>query len=418
MSVMWEYRVVGANTRPAWWHTVLFGLFTLFWSLSSWTFSPLTVRQQATANGSDAAQLMLALLLILGLTVGLWWRHRYPFTLVVVASAGPLLLPIGNSLSLVSLATLLGRRAGPRAWLATALVAATSTWVAVADWLAQPRAASFMKYTLGSSLDDPNQPSQLGIEVLVAVTVIGLGTSIGAGLLVRSRREASLARQEAHEGREESSRLGDEVARRQERERIAREVHDAMGHRLSLLNLHAGALEANASGDPRLAESAHLVRESARAALDDLRSLLDVLREPLGADPPDIPLARLSDVVRDAFGAGQPLNSSIFIADADSAAPALSRAVYRTVQELLTNARKHAPGQPVLLQVNGSPDEGVTIDCRNPCPPGGPPVSSTSSRGLKGVAERAELLDGQVRYGLDENGTMFRVTVHLPWRHA
>lgn len=74
-----------------------------------------------------------------------------------------------------------------------------------------------------------------------------------------------------------------------------------------------------------------------------------------GAELPGGPLTELAQVVQESFGAGAPVNSSIFVQDTEGVDPALTRAVYRIVQELLTNARKHAPGQPVFLTVEASP---------------------------------------------------------------
>lgn len=286
----------------------------------------------------------------------------------------------------------------------------------VADAMAQPRGASLGKAFLGPPGGSYAEITHLSVTEIVIIVVVGLGLSIGSGVLVRSRREAASAHRTVAAERAVSGRLGDEVARSQERERIAREVHDAMGHRLSLLNLHAGALEANATDDPRLAQSARLVRESAGAAMDDLRSLLDVMREPVGAELPPKPLSHLAQVVHESFGAGQPVSSSIFVQDTDSVDPALTRAVYRVVQEMLTNARKHAPGQQVFLTVEAGPASGIVIDARNRyvgTPAGG---AAGTSRGLVGIAERVGLLNGTALWGLD--GDMFRVHVELPWRQA
>src|SRR5699024_10073668 len=122
----------------------------------------------------------------------------------------------------------------------------------------------------------------------------------------------SEAKGESHRLRAEQ--LGDEVVRQAERERIAREVHDAIGHRLSLLSVHAGALEANTRDqDPRLAGSATLVRESAARTASDLRSLLSVLRRP---DDPDLAAAvpgldAVPGLVDESIEAGMPLVATV-----------------------------------------------------------------------------------------------------------
>lgn len=413
-----DFEQVGDGARPPWWRTLLLGSIASVFGLMSVVFSPLGMAVSAeNADGAAVLGGAAAMSVAFFGPIALFWRHRIPFVLTIVAALVSLVLPIGNTLAFVALGSLIGRRRGPAVWATAGLVAATSTWVVVADSLAQPRAASVIKNVLGPVNGDPNELVEVSPWAVVTIVALGIGLAVGAGVLVRLRRQNQTVVGEVQTERAASGRLGDEVARRQERERIAREVHDAMGHRLSLLNLHAGALELNATDDPRLKQSASLVRQSAGEAMEDLRGLLQVLREPLGDDPPEIPLSRLPEVVRDSFGAGQVVSSSIFISEAERADPQLSRGVYRTVQEVLTNARKHAPGQPVLLSVEGGPATGIVIEARNRYV-GGADAPPGSARGLKGIAERAELLGGHLQYGLDEGGTVFRVRVELPWREA
>jgi len=411
-----KFEQVGDDGRPPWWRSAIYVLAVSAMGFLTSVFSPLSWATQNHATGSVMLLMVLALLAVIGLPLVLVWRHRWPFVVTFVAAGASVVLPMGNALPLVALASLFGRRRGPAVWATTALVAATSTWVVIADALAQPRGASFWKSILGPVPNDTAQVADLSIGEAAVVVVLGLALAIGVGLLVRARREAVSARRVAQAERAASEHLGDEVARRQERERIAREVHDAMGHRLSLMNLHAGALEANATDDPRLAQSAQVVRESAGAAMDDLRSLLDMLREPMDADLPVVPLSELATVVQESFGAGQALSSSLFIQDPESADPVLTRGVYRIVQEILTNARKHAPHEHVFLTVQGGPAGGIVVDARNRYVGGwGGPVGT--ARGLAGIAERAALLGGTARYGVDDSGA-FRVHVEIPWRSA
>lgn len=413
-----DFEQVGDGAHPPWWRTLLLGSIASVFGLMSVVFSPLGMAVSAeNADGAAVLGGAAAMSVAFFGPIALFWRHRIPFVLTIVAALVSLVLPIGNTLAFVALGSLIGRRRGPAVWATAGLVAATSTWVVIADSLAQPRAASVIKNVLGPVNGDPNELVEVSPWAVVTIVALGIGLAVGAGVLVRLRRQNQTVVGEVQTERAASGRLGDEVARRQERERIAREVHDAMGHRLSLLNLHAGALELNATDDPRLKQSASLVRQSAGEAMEDLRGLLQVLREPLGDDPPEIPLSRLPEVVRDSFGAGQVVSSSIFISEAERADPQLSRGVYRTVQEVLTNARKHAPGQPVLLSVEGGPATGIVIEARNRYV-GGADAPPGSARGLKGIAERAELLGGHLQYGLDEGGTVFRVRVELPWREA
>ncbi|MBS4469573.1 hypothetical protein KHP32_22935, partial [Cronobacter sakazakii] len=119
-------------------------------------------------------------------------------------------------------------------------------------------------------------------------------------------------------------------------------------------------------------------------------------------------------VIDESFGAGQPLNSSVFIEDADRVDPAVSRAVYRIVQELLTNAAKHAPGQTTTLRVRGNPRDGISIDATNGYIGGWAGGPSAHSRGLKGITGRVELLGDSLHYGLADD--LFHVHVDIPWR--
>ncbi len=415
---MLSYEVVGGGVRPPWWRSAAYAVVALLGTLISIIFSPFSLTVTPDSDGFTGLLLLGLLGLMIAGSVALFWRDRFPFTLTIVAAVLPVFLPLGNTVALIALAALIGRRRGPAVWLTAGLVAVTSTWVVVVDALAQPQAASVTKMVLGPQSENMHQDASISPVAVPVVILLGLGVSIGLGLLVRARREAARASDEASVQKQTTGRLGEEVARRQERERIAREVHDALGHRLSLLNLHAGALEANAGEDPRLEQSAQLVQHSARAAMDDLSSLLSVLREPMGEDGPALPLSQLAQVVQESWSAGQPLNSSVFILDADRAHPTLSRAVYRIVQELLTNARKHAPGESIFLSVQGSPAEGVVIDARNGYLGGLGQRAAGSARGLAGITERAELLGGSVRYGLDDAGRTFRVRVELPWLDA
>lgn len=322
---------------------------------------------------------------------------------------------LGPVPALIALAGLIERRQRTAVWVVAGAVTVVTGWLTAWDAVAQPRGASALKSILSVQGASIHTNVDLEPAAPVVVAAVGVVLAVGSGVLLRSRRDAAAARGEAAEERRAADQLGDELARRLERERIAREVHDAMGHRLSLLNLHAGALELRADGDGELADSARIVSDSARAAHADLRSLLSALREPLAAEPANFSLVHLQDVVNDSLGAGEHLSSSIFIESADSADPTLARAVYRIVQELLTNARQHAPRQPVRLTVAGGPATGIHIDATNRL---AVPVVAMSreSRGLAGITERAELLGGEVRYGMDGGETAFRVTVDLPWR--
>lgn len=411
---MIRFDVVGDDRRPPWWRTAIYVVLVAIMSLVSVVYTPLAVESQAPgASTVVVLGIGVALLGACVLPAVLVWRQRYPFTVTLVSAGLPLLIPLGNALPLVALATLIGRRKGPAVWWTSAVVALTTAGVLLRDVWNQPIGASFWKSIFAPVGSDPALEMDLGPTEVIVVGVLQFTLAVGVGLLIRYRREVSRVRESVQEERAVATQLGDELARRDERARIAREVHDALGHRLSLLNLHAGGLEANLPADAQARESAHLVRESAGEAMEDLRSLLDLLREPGLPAEPAVPLSELARTVKSSVAAGQSVNSSILIQDSDRASATLTRAVYRIVQELLTNAGRHAPGDPLFLVVEGDPESGITIDAQNAYRGGWGSRGPGSSRGLTGIRERVALIGGSVQYGID--GSRFRVSVHLPW---
>ncbi|MGH2944662.1 MAG: sensor histidine kinase, partial [Solirubrobacteraceae bacterium] len=206
-------------------------------------------------------------------------------------------------------------------------------------------------------------PPSDGYLLNVFVGVLLMAVVFGWGLLVRVRREQLLALRERAVRLEAEQRLRIEQAREAERRRIAREMHDVLAHRVSLLSLHAGALEFRPDAAPEeIAEAAGVIRASAHAALEELRAVIGVLRD--GADegapePPQPTLGQIPALVDESRTAGMRVTCRIEVDDVDGAPAALGRTAYRVVQEGLTNARKHADGSPVTLTVTGEPGDGL-----------------------------------------------------------
>ncbi len=237
------------------------------------------------------------------------------------------------------------------------------------------------------------------------------GVLIGWGLFVRARRELVRSLRERAERR-------DEEARAAERRRIAREMHDVLAHRISLLSVHAGALEFRPDAPPEeVAEAAGVIRASARAALEELREVIGVLREEGGGDgppePPQPALADLPALVEESQAAGMRLTARIELGDAAPPA-ALGRTVYRIAQEGLTNARKHAPGAAVTLAVH-APEGSLEVEVRSLAPVTVAAGSSLpgAGTGLVGLAERASLAGGKLEHGVDPDGA-FVLRARLP----
>jgi signal transduction histidine kinase len=240
------------------------------------------------------------------------------------------------------------------------------------------------------------------------VVVLALDAAlVASGLLVRSRRERT---KEA----EERQRLQIEEARHAERERLAREMHDVLAHRISLLAVHAGALEVRRSAPDEERQAAAVIRQCAYDALEDLREVIGMLRdEPADPDRPQPTLAGLPELIEQSRQAGTPVT----LEDELIKTPEyLGRHVYRVVQEGLTNARKHAPGAPVFVRLSSDGDgEGLTVGITNPLPAAPASRLPGAGSGLIGLSERMHLVGGRLEHGRTETGE-FRLHAWLPWR--
>jgi len=327
------------------------------------------------------------------LCLALWWRRRWPLglglasvpVLVVSSSAGP---P-----GVIILYTV----AAYRRWQAAVLIAAAQVVLLPLGRAIHPQGTSTAAYYLTGTL---------GPAVVVAW-----------GMFRRSRRQAQRERARRAEAEEQ---LRIEQIRYAERTRIAREMHDVLAHRISLLSLHAGALEFRPDAPPEeVARAAAVIRASAHQALEDLRAVIGVLRDGTdvrGPQPPQPTLAALPGLLEESRAAGMRVHAEVRLPDLAAVPDAIGRHALRIVQEALTNARKHATSAPVELRLDGAPGHGLEIDVRNPTPAlatGEPKIPGTGA-GLLGLTERTTLSGGRLEHGFDEHGD-FRLYAWLPW---
>lgn len=252
-------------------------------------------------------------------------------------------------------------------------------------------------------------PTETGSELLVVGIAAALTAAVVAtGWAIGGRRELLTSLQERARLSDAEQQLRLTQAREHERTRIAREMHDVLAHQLSLVAMHASALRHRSDLTPaQTAEAVGVVHERAKLALDDLRQVLGVLREPGGADVA-APQPSLADL--DALLADEPHARLELGVDAAEVPPTIGRHAYRIVQECLTNARRHAPGQPVAVRIDGAAGERLRIAVSNPRSgePGG-----TAGYGLIGIDERARSVGGTSAVTSDDGE--HRVLVELPW---
>ncbi|MFB7217547.1 sensor histidine kinase [Streptomyces sp. NPDC056227] len=325
----------------------------------------------------------------------LWTRRRWPVGLAVVLTLLATVEPVAGGALLVALFSV----AVHRPFKPVAAVGALALVVApVQPYLRPDPDTSFAASTI--------------IGVLLVLLVLSWG------MVVRSRRQLVITlRERAHRAETEAG-LRAEQAQRLAREAIAREMHDVLAHRLTLLSVHAGALEFRPDAPPaEVGRAAGVIRDSAHEALQDLREIIGVLRSPGDngeGNRPQPTLATLDALIAESRRAGMKVTLDNRIADPAAAPAATGRTVYRIAQEGLTNARKHAPGAEVTVTVTGGPGDGLTIEVRNPAPVEPFERVPGSGQGLIGLTERATLAGGRLDHGPEPDGG-FGIRAWLPW---
>lgn len=265
----------------------------------------------------------------------------------------------------------------------------------------------------------------LGRPVLLIVftTLMFLATVVMPGLASRywSQRNTLLrALQERNAQLLRERAMVSGQARLRERQRIAQDMHDSLGHQLALISVHTGALEVDPALTDRQREAVGVLRQASVAAMHELREVVGILRDgveaPLPveeAQPAARGVAGIAGIVESARSAG----TDVRLTTAGQPRPlvaACDHAAYRIAQEALTNAYKHAPGAPITVELRYE-DDSLVVEIANG-PAAGPGAGEVVSggQGLTGLRERARLVGGMVYAGAAEGGG-FRVAGVLPY---
>jgi signal transduction histidine kinase len=367
--------------------------FLLGIGFTALAFIDATDRQLPTVpTAIDAALGVLA-------SLGLWLRRRWPVGLAVIIGLFAIYSVSASAVALIALFTVAVHRRLRTAVLVAAGYALTS----------------FLTLLVRPDASQPNWwQGVLGVVCVVAVLALGM--------FVRARRQIALIERERAASEQE---LRVAQARQMERNRIAREMHDVLAHRLSLLSLQAGALELWPDAPPaEVARTAGVIRSNAHGALEDLREVIGVLRSARVDDDradgvPDRPQPTLADLpmlIDDSRKAGMQVALECEVADLGAVPEAMGRTAYRIVQEGLTNARKHADHAEVSVAVRGAAADGLIVEIRNPWPEAAIPATPIpgAGMGIIGLAERAALTGGRLEHGCTPAGE-FRLWTWLPW---
>jgi signal transduction histidine kinase len=324
----------------------------------------------------------------------LWLRRRWPLEVALALVVLSALSEMAGGAMLVALFTVAVHRL-PRT---TAVVLASSLLAALVDVVLHSR------------------PGASG-PWLFLLDIAAQGGVVGWGLFVRHRRQLLLSLRERAAQAQTEEQLRAEQAQHHAREEIAREMHDVLGHRLSLLSVHAGALEFRPDAPAEeVARAAKVIRESAHQALQDLREVVGVLRAPIG-ELPQPTLADLPLLVEESTRAQMQVDLRTEVRE--PVPDRTGRTAYRIIQEALTNARKHAPGTAVQVRLAGTPGQGLTVEVHNAAPATGPASTTAATpappgQGLIGLAERVTLADGRLEHGPTPDGG-WRLVAWLPW---
>ncbi|MCK1814950.1 histidine kinase [Streptomyces sp. XM4011] len=359
--------------RLPWW-----GELTLVVSLSAVSVSDAAV----SAGGAHAAVPSVVASLVAGAALPLRYRHPLPIAGVAVAAAGL----FGAMLPLLLMAFHLTAHRRAR-------VAAAGIVTALAvNLLIQPPLSLWTPRAYGPC------------ALFIVAMVLGLWAAA-------SRRLAdALGERLGHLHRERE--LREQAARSSERTAIAGEMHDVLAHRLSLIALHSGVLANRADQlDPVTADRVRLLRTASTDALADLRHVLGALRAQDTAADREPTLRELGELIDTAREAGQLIDADLD-EPGDAIAPAAHRlAVYRLVQEALSNARRHAPHTPVRVVVRYGPLATVA-DISNPLPRNGETGGDPPGFGLVGLRERVQSLGGTLSAGADAG--RWRLSARIP----
>jgi len=266
---------------------------------------------------------------------------------------------------------------------------------------------------LYSEIEPPvsTDPKWIDITFNIAATV----AVMAIGMYIGSRRELVWSLRARAEDAERQQEMQVDQARARERERIAREMHDVLAHRISLITMHAGALAYREDLPPeQVRETAQLIATTSHEALGDLREVLGTLRSHEGVRPQPT-LASLPELIGEATATGMQVDLDVDVTAGEKVPDRLARTVYRMVQEALTNARKHASGVPVSVSLSGAPGSGISVRVRNGRNRfrGADAKATGSGLGLVGMRERFELLGGHL--DIEDSGGWFVLEGWLPW---
>ena len=389
-------------------------------------------------------------------------RDEKPEFVCLITAIVTICLPISPLTALMAQSALIARRDPDRRIYGLIALSSAATNISRLRDALMPAEYSIIGTMLSSTNDQghvvhaASQPSMLWSGLLLAV--ISIAIAVIVGVANRNTSRARRAQRQAAQQQDRAQMLQSNLANQQLADAIATEAHDTLAHSLSLIAVNAsalqvqcGTLEAGDITDRQLhdiAQRAEDIRKQAAGALDEAHSIIDLLHNPNKArqtlgpdDTTSLSRESLSGLIADAKAAGAHIDTWIDIQDMGAIHPDIAKIAYRTVQEGLTNARRHAPGQTIELEVTCSAGHGIGVHISNPTgvqasehttgsgsgtgtdirntastgnetsnEPGGKPAGGN---GLRGIRQRVAAFGGTCTWGTDQRG-VFHLDVTLP----
>ncbi|KAB8289912.1 histidine kinase [Bifidobacterium avesanii] len=393
-------------------------------------------------SGGMKAWTSVSVLFALALPFALLWRDARPEPVFWCCAAAVAVFPYAPMPMLMALTGVLARRSDPRCTVRVSLAGLAASLYAELRDAVRPTGFSFWHQLFAEpgtgSNGVPavvNASNATVIATAAVVALIETAAAVLLGLHIRSRARLHEADARAQAAQHHAENLQSDLTSQQLADAIAAEAHDTLAHSLSLIALNASALRTEASrleDSPETRELAHKaedIRRQAAGALDEAHSIINMLRDPAQAweqlaPSADTSLTResLDGLIADARNGGMRLNTWIDVRQLSDLDDGVAKIAYRAVQEGLTNARRHAPGQPVSLEVGVGPDQGVHLHISNPVEASDAGSSEDSATaearngaGLPGLAARVKSAGGACRFGEDDRH-VFHLDVTLPWR--
>ena len=332
-------------------------------------------------------------------------RSEYPEATFWIACALVVVFPYDSLIALMAMTSLLARRSNRNTTIRATVGGTIVTLISqLRDALQQPKASIWhLIFAQPHTGGDSGSPMVMLVEeptVIITATVASLvfvtiATLIG--LHIRSRARLRTANAVASAATTHAATLQTDLTNQQLADAIAAEAQS-------------------------LADKAEDIRRQSAGALDEAHSIIDMLRNPHQAweqlapsDDTSLTRESLDALIADTRNSGTSLNTWIDIQQLSVMNESIGKVAYRAIQEGLTNARRHAPGAPVSLEVSATPQAGVHIHISNPIATDATETQRAHGAGLPGLAARVHSVNGQCRYGMDDRH-LFHVDVQLPWR--